>query len=167
MFGWIIGYHSLAKLTSKTVTSSMAALGWRFLIGLFLLPLCDGQAPFPPVCPLNISGLQGSIVGTLLILDVPLGQPCLLTAAEPLSVVQWCLVCISNSLFLTGLWTLSPALPLNFHLIPYSNLSVLLNSAFPMHLVSPNRNLFVILDSSVWLSFPIQFDDQVLLIFTC
>ena len=146
VFGWLIGCYSLGRLTHKIIIAFRAALRWRFLTGLFFLPLSDGQAPFFLCLPFKyycsssfpcwyFAHSRCSPGGNLISLQQLNLSPC--TLAMPCS--------ISGSPFLTGHWTPSLDAHLHFHLIPHSTLAILLNSAFPSHLVSPNINLVTIL----------------------
>ena len=146
VFGWLIGCYSLGRLTHKIIIAFRAALRWRFLIGLFFLPLSDGQAPFFLCLPFKyywssrfpcwyFAHSRCSPGGYLISSQQLNLSPC--TLAMPCS--------ISSSPFLTGHWTPPLDAHFRFHLIPDSTLAILLHSAFPTHLVSPNINLVTIL----------------------
>lgn len=81
-----------------------------------LLPSADALVPLPSACSLNIVRLQGSIVGTLLILGDPLGQSYLCVAAETILTHQ--LLSCSYYQMTTSNWTLTPFIRYNPQLLP-------------------------------------------------
>ena len=146
MFGWLIGCYSLGRLTHKIIIAFRAALRWRFLTGLFFLHLSDGHAPFFLCLPFKyywssrfpcwyFAHSRCSPGGSLISLQQLNLSPCI--PAMPCS--------ISSSPFPTGHWIPPLDAHLHFHPIPHPALTILLNSAFPTHLVSPNINLITIL----------------------